>query len=43
MAAVGGVVGSIFTGPQVILAAGVLCGITTLVTFMHSNRRTLLG
>lgn len=42
-AAVGGVVGSIFTGPQVILAAGVLCGITTLVTFFHSDRRAILG
>lgn len=41
--AVGGVVGSIFTGPQVILAAGVLCGVTTLVTFADSDRRAVLG
>lgn len=42
-AAVGGVVASIFTGPQVILAAGLLCGATTLVTFLHSDRVALLG
>ncbi|WP_019202976.1 YoaK family protein [Tsukamurella sp. 1534] len=42
-AAVGGVVASVFTGPQVILATGILCGITTLVTFFHSDRAALLG
>ncbi|BDD83322.1 hypothetical protein TPB0596_30850 [Tsukamurella pulmonis] len=42
-AAVGGVIGSFVTGPQVILVAGILCGITTLVTFFHSDRRALLG
>ncbi|GAB3136064.1 YoaK family protein [Tsukamurella serpentis] len=42
-AAVGGVIGSFVTGPQVILVAGVLCGITTFVTFFHSDKRTLLG
>ncbi len=42
-AGVGGVVASVFTGPQVILAAGLLCGATTLVTFLHSDRRAILG
>lgn len=42
-AAVGGVVGSFVTGPQVILAAGLLCGAVTVVTFLHSDRKTLLG
>ncbi|MCF8612122.1 DUF1275 domain-containing protein [Gordonia sp. HY285] len=42
-AAVGGVVASMFPGPQVILAAGILCGITTIVTFLHSDRRAILG
>lgn len=42
-AAVGGVIGSFVTGPQVILVAGLLCGVTTLVTFLHSDRRKLLG
>ncbi|NMD55640.1 MULTISPECIES: YoaK family protein [Tsukamurella] len=42
-AAVGGVIGSFVTGPQVILVAGILCGVTTLVTFLHSDRRNLLG
>ncbi|MCA4994007.1 DUF1275 domain-containing protein [Tsukamurella tyrosinosolvens] len=42
-AAVGGVIGSFVTGPQVILVAGLLCGAITLVTFLHSDRRKLLG
>ncbi len=42
-AAVGGVIGSFVTGPQVILVAGLLCGAITLVTFLHSDRRALLG
>ena len=42
-AAVGAVVGSVFTGPQVILAAGLLCGATTLVTFVHSDSKAILG
>lgn len=42
-AAVGGVIGSFVTGPQAILAAGVLCGAITLVTFLHSDQRKLLG
>ncbi|TWS25326.1 DUF1275 domain-containing protein [Tsukamurella sputi] len=42
-AAVGGVIGSFVTGPQVILVAGLLCGVTTLVTFLHSDRQKLLG
>ncbi|MDE8649671.1 YoaK family protein [Rhodococcus qingshengii] len=42
-AAVGSIVASHSTGPQTILAAGLLCGTTTLVTFLHSDRKAVLG
>lgn len=42
-AAVGGVLSSILSGPQVILAAGLLCGATAVVTFVHSDRAAILG
>lgn len=42
-AAIGGAVASVFAGPQVILATGVMCGATTLVTFFHADRHTVFG
>jgi uncharacterized membrane protein YoaK (UPF0700 family) len=42
-ATVGGVLASVFPGPQVILATGLVCGATTLVTFFHTDRRSVLG
>lgn len=42
-ACVGGVLSSFFSGPQVILAAGLLCGATAIVTFAHSDRKAILG
>lgn len=42
-AATGGVLGMRVTGPQITLAAGALCGLTTIVTFFHTDRQTILG
>ncbi|WP_420041292.1 YoaK family protein [Gordonia sp. MP11Mi] len=42
-AAIGGALSSILSGPQVILAAGLLCGATAVVTFVHSDHKAILG
>ncbi|GAA4671087.1 YoaK family protein [Gordonia humi] len=42
-AAVGSTLSSFLSGPQVILAAGLLCGATAVVTFVHSDRKAILG
>lgn len=38
-AALGGSLASRITGPQLILAAGLICGATTLATFFYTNRK----
>ncbi|OHT88321.1 YoaK family protein [Mycobacteroides saopaulense] len=42
-AATGGVIASVYSGSKVILTVGLICGATTLVTFFHSDRKTILG
>ena len=42
-AATGGVIASIYSGSKVILTVGLICGATTLITFFHSDRKTILG
>ncbi|SKR01252.1 putative transmembrane protein [Mycobacteroides abscessus subsp. massiliense] len=38
-AAVGGVLGSVTTGPQTLLAAGLLCAGTAIITFFRTDRK----
>ncbi|MFD6198372.1 YoaK family protein [Mycobacteriaceae bacterium NPDC060252] len=42
-AAIGGGIASLYSGSKVILTVGLICGATTLITFFHSDRKTILG
>ncbi|SIS22038.1 YoaK family protein [Williamsia sterculiae] len=42
-AVVGGIIGTFVGGGYVLFAAAALCGVTTLVTFFHTDRKTILG